>query len=229
MKKIVWLMVILWIITGLNVSLRCQQTAHQNHKHQNHEHDEAQKKKQDRDRWLWQLPQRVMNVIGVKPGMVIGDVGAGEGYFTFRLAERVGESGKIYANDIDEMSLNIIEKSIRDDGIKNIITIRGKPDDPLLPEGRLDIVIMVNVFHLLEKPVNFLQNLKPGLKKGGTLVLVQWDSVKMKIEHPDMSAKDSQIYSKEYLLERVKTAGYDVLRIETFLPVQNIYICRPTK
>ena len=229
MKKITWLIVVLWTITGSAASLRYLQTGDQHQKHQQHEHSEAQQKKQDRDRWLWQLPQRVMNVIGVKPGKTIGEIGAGHGYFTFRLAKRVGKTGKIFANDIDERSLNSIEKSIEDKGIANITTIRGKPDDPLFPKGKLDMAIMVNVFHQVDKPVTFLQNMKPCLKPGSTLVIVQWDSAKMKIEHPDMSAKDSELFSKEYVLQRVKAAGYKVLRLETFLPVQNIYICRSTK
>jgi len=74
-KIITWLLVVLWTITGPAASLLYQQTGHQHQKHQQHEHSEAQQKKQDRDRWLWQLPQRVMNVIGVKPGKTIGEVG----------------------------------------------------------------------------------------------------------------------------------------------------------
>jgi len=86
MKKITWLIVVLWTITGSTASLRYLQTEDQHQKHQQHEHSEAQQKERDRDRWMWQLPQRVMNVIGVKPGETIGEVGAGYGYFTFRLA-----------------------------------------------------------------------------------------------------------------------------------------------
>jgi SAM-dependent methyltransferase len=129
---------------------------------------------------------------------------------------------------IDKVVLSI-EKSIEDESIANITTIRGKPDDPLFPKGKLDMAIMVNVFHQVDKPVTFFQNMKPCLKPGATLVIVQWDSTKMKIEHPDMSAKDTELFSKEYVLQRVKAAGYQVLRLETFLPVQNIYICRSTK
>lgn len=229
MKKIGWLIVVLWTISASAASPRYLQTGDQHQKHQQHEHSEAQQKKQDRHRWLWQLPQRVMNVIGVKPGKTIGEVGAGHGYFTFRLAQRVGKTGKIFANDIDEKSLNSIEKSIEAEGITNVTTIRGKPDDPLFPKGTLDMAIMVNVFHQVEKPVTFLQNLKPCLKPGATLVIVQWDAAKMKIEHPDMSAQDMELFSKEYVLQRVKAAGYKVLRLETFLPVQNIYICLSTE
>lgn len=134
--------------------------------------------KQDmhRDRWMWQLPWRVINMLDVKPGMVIADVGAGEGYFTFRLAQRVGEYGKIYANDIDKDKLSVIQKRCEEDGIKNVTTILGQKNDPLLPQGEMDLVLMVNLFNYLENPELFLRNIKNSLKSQARMVFIQWDS-----------------------------------------------------
>jgi len=114
-----------------------------------------------------------MDVIGVKPGMTIGEVGAGRGYFTFKLARRVGDQGKIYANDIDQEALMSIESRCRAEGITNIEIILGKIDDPGFPEGKIDMVFMSFVFHLLEKPVELLRNLKPSMKLGAGFELLR--------------------------------------------------------
>ncbi|MCP4155273.1 MAG: methyltransferase domain-containing protein, partial [bacterium] len=94
------------------------------------------------DRDFWQKPEKVLRIIGVKPGMVIGEPGAGKGYFTFKLARKVGPSGKIYANDIVDSKLDTIKTVAREKGLDNIITIKGKVDDPLFPEGTLDMAFM---------------------------------------------------------------------------------------
>ncbi len=97
-------------------------------------------------------PEKVMDLAGVEPGMVIGEVGAGEGYFTFKLSGRVGENGKIYANDIVERVLRSVRRRCERDGITNIETIVGEVDDPLFPEVALDRVFIVNAFHDLARP-----------------------------------------------------------------------------
>jgi predicted methyltransferase len=80
-------------------------------------------------------PERVMDAIGVRPGMVIGEAGAGRGYFTFKLARRVGAQGKVYANDIDRGALDHIRQVCRDENIANVETVVGEVEDPLFPVG----------------------------------------------------------------------------------------------
>jgi len=172
------------------------------------------------DRDSWQQPEKVMDVIGVKPGMVIGEPGAGEGYFTFKLSRRVGETGKIYANDIVENKLKRIIKRCEEEDVKNIETVLGKVDNPLFPKNTMDMVIMVYVFHHLEKPVEFLQNIKPSMKPNATLVILERDSQKT-------GDTSGHFMEKEALLKTVKKADFDLVRIETFLSKDNIYIYRP--
>ena len=81
----------------------------------------------------WQQPEKIMDVVGIEPGMVIGEAGAGDGYFTFFLSERVGETGHVFANDIVKSKLAGIERTCERDSITNITTIFGEPDDPLFP------------------------------------------------------------------------------------------------
>lgn len=165
----------------------------------------------------WQQPEKVMEVIGIKPGMVIGEPGAGEGFFTLKLARKVGPTGKIYANDIVDSCLDTIKKKSQKAGLKNIVTIKGKAEDPLFPKEELDMVFMCYVFHELEKPVAFLKNLKPSLKPNAPLVILERDPKKVP------SAAGHFLY-REKLLKIVKTGGFKLVRTETFLPKDNIYI-----
>ncbi|NIM91573.1 MAG: methyltransferase domain-containing protein [Candidatus Aminicenantes bacterium] len=164
-------------------------------------------------------PEKVMDAIGVKPGMVIGEGGAGEGYFTFKLSRRVGETGRVYANDIVERVLGVIERRCEREGIANITTILGEVDDPLFPEGELDMVIMVVAFHDFEEPVAWLENVKPSMKPESTLVIIERD--------PDKSGRGwNHFISKEEILNTVEKADYKLVKIETFLSVHNVYIFR---
>ena len=193
------------------------------------EHSHEQNQERDRDRWMWQQPEMVMDVLGVREGMVVADIGAGEGYFTFRLARRIGQKGLVYANEISRAFIKAIEEHCRQDGVENIKTILGDSDDPLLPENKIDIALLVNLIHLVDKPVLFLENIKPCLKPEGRLVLVQWDAKKLLSESPGGSLEDVKEFLKEDLLENIQTAGYEVIRTEAFLSMQNISICHPVK
>jgi len=130
---------------------------------------------QDHNRDSWQKPDKVIDAIGIKESMVIGEAGAGAGYFTIHLAKQVGEKGTIYANDISQYSLNRLKRRCEREDINNVKTILGEVEDPLFPKGKLDMVIMVYVFHHLDKPVEFLNSIKPSLKEGAPLVILEQD------------------------------------------------------
>jgi len=181
----------------------------------------------DRDRWMWQLPRQVMDKIGVQPGMVVADVGAGDGYFSIYLAKRVGKTGKVFANDIDEKALGVLKERCRWENIENVTIIKGKPDDPLLPEAEIDLALLVNVIQQIENLPLFFGRLKKSLKPGGVIVIIQWDADKMVAEHPGLDSDFRAEFSQQNTLAMIDKAGLDVISTETFLPVQNIYICRP--
>lgn len=168
----------------------------------------------------WQKPEKVMDVIGVKKGMVIGVAGAGRGYFTFKMAARVGETGKIYANEISRNCINHIKNRCKNEKIKNVTTILGEVADPLFPKGKLDMVFMCYVFHDLDKPIEFLKNIVPALKPGATVVIFEQDPGKTGSHH---------FLTRPVLEKKVREAGYEVVRVETFLLKDNIYICRPLR
>lgn len=170
----------------------------------------------------WQQPERIMDTLDIKAGMVIGEAGAGEGYFTFKLANRVGEQGKIYANDIDEKKLKKIEERCKEENIHNITIILGKTEDPLFPKVELDMAIMVYVFHHLEKPVAFLKNIKPSLKSSAPLVIIERDPDKF-------NDRSGHFLPKEEVIQAIKKANFDLTNMKTFLPRDNIFICHPRK
>lgn len=163
----------------------------------------------------WQQPDKVLEVIGVKPGMVIGEPGAGRGYYTFKLARKVGPTGKVYANDIIEKKLNTIKNRAKREGFTNIVTIKGEIEDPLFPKNELDLVFMSYVLHDLERPVAFLKNLRAYLKQDTLLVVLE--------QAPEKTGETWHFWKKEKILKTVKAAGFRLERIETFLPKDNIY------
>ena len=119
----------------------------------------------------WQQPDRIMDAVGMKPGMIVGEAGAGDGYLTFHLAERVGESGHVYANDINKRVLGKIEDRCKKEKLSNITTIVGEVADPLFPMGKLDLVIMLRAFHDFTEPVEWMRNVIPSMKIAETGVL----------------------------------------------------------
>jgi len=167
----------------------------------------------------WQPPEKIMDAIGVKPGMVIGEPGAGSGYMTFFLAERVGEEGKIYANDISRSALDELESRAKREGVKNIEIVMGEIEDPVFPVKDLDMVIMVYVLHMLDKPVEFMQNVKKYMKPDTPLVIIERNT------HQDRGHAPS-FMSNQQILDTLQESDYVLERTETFLPKDTIYILK---
>jgi ubiquinone/menaquinone biosynthesis C-methylase UbiE len=176
-----------------------------------------------------QPPDKVMEIIGVKPGMVIGEIGAGRGRYTVYLSRRVGITGKIYANDINPEDLNYLKNRCRKLGFTNVETIVGENEDPLFAEKSLDMAIMVWVYHMLDKPDNLLKNLLPSLKPGAVLAILDPTDSEIDAEfHIDRSKPGEAISTiKERIEKSAKEAGYELVKVETFLPKDYIFILRP--
>jgi poly(3-hydroxybutyrate) depolymerase len=167
-----------------------------------------------------QPPVKVLDAIGVKPGMVIGEVGAGRGRYTVQLAARVGRAGKILAEDIDQASLDYLQARCRRNEITNVEIIRGTVDDPLFPRGSLDMAFMILTYHHLADPVALLRRLVPALKPGANVAIVDPDPIK----DPDRSGREST--SREKMEREAGQAGFEILRVEDFLKNDNIFILR---
>jgi len=153
-------------------------------------------------------PERVMDAIGIRPGMVIGEAGAGRGYFTFKLARRVGDAGRVYANDIDAGALEHVRERCRNEGVRNIQTVLGEVADPLFPARALDLVMMVYALHDFAEPQAFLEKLKESLKPGATVVILDRD--------PDATG-ERHFMTRERLLALFAASGYALSREERFV------------
>lgn len=118
---------------------------------------------------------KVMDLAEISPGMTVADIGAGEGYYTVRLAEKVGRKGRVLAGDIDREALSRLGQRIDRERLDNVSMKLGTPDDPKLPENSFDRVFLVHMYHEVQEPYAFLWRLWPSLKKDGRVIVVDVD------------------------------------------------------
>ena len=117
----------------------------------------------------------VMDLAAIRDGMTVADIGAGEGYYTVRLAERVGARGRVLAEDIDAEARDRLARRVLRERLDNVSVRLGTPDNPKLPENSFDRVFMVHMYHEVEEPYAFLWRMRPALRKGGQVVVVDVD------------------------------------------------------
>jgi len=115
----------------------------------------------------------VMNKAGIKPGMTVADIGAGEGYYTIRLGERIGKKGRVVAEDIvPAVTEALSQRVLRGPQLGNVFVQLGLPTNPKLPDASFDRVLMVHMYHEIEQPYEFLWRMRPALKPDGLVVVV---------------------------------------------------------
>jgi predicted methyltransferase len=125
------------------------------------------------DREEWQKPEQIMDALGIAEGSVVADLGAGGGWFTIRLARRVGPNGRIYAADVQRQMIEAITQKVERENLTNVTTVLGTSTDSGLPPG-LDVVLIVNAFHEMEQPVALLKNVARLLKPHGRIGIVDF-------------------------------------------------------
>ena len=129
----------------------------------------------ERDRDNRNEASTVMDLAAIKPGMTVADIGAGEGYYTVRLAERVGRKGRVLAQDIDQGALNRLGARVERERLDNVSIKPGAIDDPRLPDASFDRIFMVHMYHEVTEPYAFLWRMRPALKPGGQIIVVDTD------------------------------------------------------
>ncbi|MGB3795913.1 MAG: class I SAM-dependent methyltransferase [Alteraurantiacibacter sp.] len=122
-----------------------------------------------------QEAQTVMNQADITRGMTVADIGAGEGYYTVRLAARVGEGGRVLAQDIDDAALRRLGNRVERERLDNVSIVLGDTDDPNLPDDSFDRVFMVHMYHEISEPYALLWRLRPALREGGQIIVVDTD------------------------------------------------------
>ena len=168
-----------------------------------------------RERWQerdeWQNVPGIFSAMGACRNAVVADVGSRDGYLTLRLADVVGDTGRVYAVDIDEEALDRLRDTLEDEGIKNVVTVHSESDNPKLPRGTFDAVVIVNAYHEMDEYEPMLEHVRRALKPGGRLVVVDAIDANHRGE-----SRSSQTASHEIGLEYVKKdlvdAGFEIVQ-----------------
>lgn len=165
----------------------------------------------------WQKPQEIIRLMNIKAGSVVADVGCHEGYMTVKLANVVGRSGKVYAVDVEQYKLDRLKNHIESREIMNVSLVKGDYDNPKLPAGSLDAVIILDTYHEMDDHDAILQHIKISLKPGGRLVICE----PIADERKDLSRAEQERkheLAMKFALEDLEKAGFRVItRQENFV------------
>ncbi len=126
------------------------------------------------DRDEWQHPEEVIKALKIQAGDQVADLGAGSGYFTFRLADAVGPTGNVYAVDIDVEMNAYLAQRVQDKGYQNIEVVLARPNNPGLPDNSIDLIFTSNTYHHLEERVTYFTNLQQDLQPDGSIAIIDF-------------------------------------------------------
>ena len=171
------------------------------------------------DRDAWQQPGRIMDALGIADGAVVADVGAGGGWFTVRLARRVGPNGLVLAEDIQRQMIESIERRLLREGLRNVRTVLGRDDDPRLPKGTLDAVLIVDAYHEVQDRASLLRSIRDSLAPSGRLGIVDFKS-----DGGGPGPPLEERVDPAAVIADAEAAGLRLLAHETFLPYQYLLI-----
>jgi protein-L-isoaspartate O-methyltransferase len=164
-------------------------------------------------------PARCIESLRLKPGDVVADLGAGSGYYSFRMAPLVGEKGKVLAVEIQDEMIAELKKRIAKNNVANVETVRCTESDPKLPEAGVDLVILVDVYHELTFPYEVMSAVKKALKPGGRVALVEFRK-----EDKDVPIKEVHKMTEEQIGKEMAAVGLNHLETIGILPWQHIAV-----
>lgn len=173
----------------------------------------------DPERDAWQKPHEVLRALALEPGAQVADLGAGTGYFTVRLANML-PAGRVYAVDIEPDMVRYLEARAQREGLRNVVAVKGEPDDPRLPE-KVDLVLLVDVYHHIGDRAPYFRRLRDSLRPGGRVAIVDF-----KLDSPAGPPRAARI-APETVEAEMKAAGYAVTAEHRFLPYQYFLVFRP--
>lgn len=172
------------------------------------------------DREAWQRPDQVMDALHVADGTVIADLGAGGGWFTVRLARRVGPNGRVYAVDVQRLMIEAIQRRVQREGYSNVVAVLGDDADPRLPsDARTDAVLIVDAFHEMADPVRLLRNVARTLKPQGRIGIIDYSQG----EGGPGPSPDERV-PPAVVVANAASAGLNLVEQHTFLPYQYFLI-----
>jgi SAM-dependent methyltransferase len=164
-------------------------------------------------------PDAALDAIGIVKGSTVADIGAGVGYMTWRLAERVGPRGKVYGNDIQPEMLRQLRRNMEQRHLSNVEPLLGAIDDPKLPAHSVDLVLMVDVYHEFSEPQAMLRHIRESLRPEGRLVLLEYRG-----EDPAVPIRPEHKMTIEQVKAELGPEGFRLDRVSEVLPRQHILI-----
>jgi predicted methyltransferase len=164
-------------------------------------------------------PQLVIDALEIKPGQTVADLGAGSGYYSFRIAPLVGERGTVLAIDVEPRMLRIVSERAKRDGVKNITTVLGTPSDPNLEPNSVDLLFMVDVYHELAFPFEVMTKVREALKPGGRVALIEY-----RAEDPAVMIKPVHKMSERQIIRELTAAGFRHQKTVRTLPLQHLVL-----
>ena len=167
------------------------------------------------DRDAYQRPDQIMDALQIGEGSVVADLGAGGGWFTVRLARRVGPNGRVFAEDVQSQMIDAIKRRMDREGLRNVYTVLGTAVDPGLRPASLDAALMVDAYHEFEEPVTLLRNVTRALKPAGLIGIVNYKKDGGG-PGPDMELR----VDAEKVIADAQAAGLELRKRETFLRYQ---------
>ena len=171
-----------------------------------------------------QQPERVIEALGITPGTRIADLGSGSGYFTFRLADATGPTGKVYAVDVDEAMQEYLAGIVRERGVENVEIVIATPDDAGLPEGEIDLLFTSNTYHHIEDPVSYFTRARRHLGAEGRIAIIDYHEDAGWFQSTFGHAIDGDVIE-----EHMTEAGYELVAEPGFLEQQNFLIFAPAQ
>ena len=172
----------------------------------------------DPDRDAWQKPHEVIRALALTPDARVADLGAGTGYFSARLANMLGQ-GRVYAVDIEPDMVRYLGERAEREHLKNLLPVAGTPSDPKLPE-KVDLVLLVDVYHHIEDRVAYFRRLRESLRPGGRVAIIDF-----RLDSPEGPPRAARI-TPDAVKAEMKAAGYALAAEHPFLPRQYFLVFR---
>jgi len=169
-------------------------------------------------------PDLALDAIGIAPGSTVADIGAGVGYMSWRMAQRVGPTGKVYANDIQPRMLDLLRQNMQQRHLANYVTVLGDADDPKLPPATMDLVLLVDVYHEFSEPQKMLRHIRTAMKSDGRLVLLEYRG-----EDPNVPIRPEHKMTVAQVKAELEPESFRLDKVLEPLPRQHILIFKIAK
>jgi cyclopropane fatty-acyl-phospholipid synthase-like methyltransferase len=164
-------------------------------------------------------PEELLDVLGIKKGDVVADIGAGPGFFSLRAAQHVGPSGKVFAVDVQPEMIDGLRRMAQKSGLENIVPILGSPDDPKLPANSVDAVLVIIAYHEFSHPAEMMHHIYTAMKPDARMLIVEY-----KAEDPNSRVSGAHKMRAADILREISGDGFKLDKAVDMIPTQHVFI-----